>query len=91
MESSCVRHNLIPGTTKLFSDYLYDFGRVNQFYPFHFTDAEALSRSAKAVNYPESRRERIVTALRRQNGDSAALSDLARAGTVAGRRTPPTQ
>jgi bacillithiol synthase len=83
MESSCVRHNLIPGTTKLFSDYLYDFDRVNRFYPFHFSDAEALSRSAQAVNYPESRRERIVAALRRQNGDSAALSQLARPGTVA--------
>jgi bacillithiol synthase len=83
MESSCLHHNLIPGTTKLFSDYLYDFDRVSQFYSWHFSDPQALTRSIGAVHYPESRRERMVSALRRQNGDSAALSKLARPGTVA--------
>src|SRR5690242_14491372 len=84
MEPSCVHHNLLPGTSELFSNYLYDFDRVSQFYPSHFSDAEALSRSVeKASKYPEWRREHMVAALRRQNGDSAALSQLARPGTVA--------
>jgi bacillithiol synthase len=83
MEPSCVDHNLIPGSTKLFSDYLYEFDRVSQFYPAHFSDSDALRRSIRALDYPEARRERIVSALRCQNGDSAALSQLARPETLA--------
>ncbi len=83
MEPSCVQHNLIPGTSRLFSDYLYDFDRVSEFYSGHFSDADALSRSVQQLRYPASRRERLVSALRRQNGDSAALAELAQPQTVA--------
>ncbi len=83
MESSCVQQSLIPGTSKLFSDYLYHFDRVRKFYACHFTDIEALNRSARTMDYPAERRARLVNALRRQNGDSAALSRLAEPGTVA--------
>lgn len=83
MEPSCVQHTLIPGTSKLFIDYLYDFDRVRRFYSAHFSDAQALSGSVGQLKYPPSRRERVVAALRAQNGDSAALSHLAEPGTVA--------
>lgn len=83
MEPSCIHHNLIPGTTRLFSDYLYDFDRVANFYGSHFSDAQALIRSVEGLDYPRARRERMVTALRAQNSDSAALAKLAQPGTVA--------
>lgn len=83
MESSCVRHNLIPGSSKLFTDYLYHFDRVDGFYPAHFQDGEALSRSAQAVDFPEKRREALVAALREQGNDAAGLAKLAAPGTVA--------
>lgn len=83
MEPSCVRQDQIPGTSKLFSDYLYHFERVAGFYSSHFSDTNALVRSAKQVNYPEGRRSQLAQALRRQNGDSPALAKLAQPGTVA--------
>ncbi len=83
MEPACVRQTSIPGTSKLFSDYLYDFDRVKGFYSSHFGDPEALCRSARQIDYPDGRRASVVAALRKQNGDSPALSKLARPGTVA--------
>jgi bacillithiol synthase len=83
MECSCVHQTLIPGTTKLFADYLYHFDRVKSFYPSHFTDADNLAASAKRVNFPEQRRALLIGALREQNGDSPALAKLAEPGTVA--------
>src|SRR5579884_3946683 len=83
MEPSCVPHTLIPGTSKLFRDYLYDFGRVAKFYSSYFLDAAALSASVSQLRFPDSRRERIVAALAEQNGPSPALTQLAEPGTVA--------
>lgn len=83
MEPSCIHHTLIPGASKLFCDYLYHFDQVTQFYTSHFSDEEALHRSIERIQYPASRRERLVSALRRQNGDSPALQELARPEAVA--------
>lgn len=83
MEPSCIRQTLLPGTTKLFGDYLYDFGRVREFYGYHFSDPDSAIEAARAVQFPEGRRGAIVDALRQQNGDSAALDKLAQPGTVA--------
>jgi len=83
MELSCVRQTLIPGTSKLFADFLYSYDKVSAYYPLHFSDEGALVRAAGQVRFPESRRSQIVEALRTQNGDSAALAKLAQPGTVA--------
>ncbi len=83
MEPSCVRHSQIPGTSALLNDYLYDFDRVRAFYPHYFADPQALADAAAEIHFPDSRRARLISALRKQNGDSAALSKLAQAGTVA--------
>lgn len=83
MEPSCIHHTLIPGTSKLFCDYLYDFDRVKSFYSSHFSDIDALIGRARQLDYSDTRRSRLVEALRRQNGDSAALARLAKPGTVA--------
>jgi len=83
MEPSCVRQTSIPGTSKLFGDFLYQFDRVQGFFPSYFGDFEGLAAAAKQVNFPESRRVEIVKALRRQNPNSAALDQLEKPGTVA--------
>ncbi|MDQ2710877.1 MAG: bacillithiol biosynthesis cysteine-adding enzyme BshC [Acidobacteriota bacterium] len=83
MEPSCVRQTLIPGTSKLFGDFLYNFERVSRFYSYNFSDPESFRRAAAQLNYPESRRKQLVSALREQNGDSPALDELAKPETVA--------
>jgi bacillithiol biosynthesis cysteine-adding enzyme BshC len=83
MELSCVRHSLIPGTSKLFEDFLYNFDRVAPFYCHPFLNFEGFIDAAKALNYPEDRRSKLVSALRDQDGESAGLSKLAKPGTVA--------
>jgi bacillithiol synthase len=83
MEPSCIRQTLLPGTSRLFGDYLYDFDKVAGFYGKHFLDFEALQTAAQTIEFPERRREAIVSALREQNGPSATLDKLARPGTVA--------
>ena len=83
MEPSCVRQTSIPGTTRLFGDYLYHFERVGKFYPHHFCDLGELADTARSLQFPDERRAQIVAALREQNGDSPTLRKLAQPGTVA--------
>ncbi len=83
MESSCIHQTLLPGTTKLFADYLYDFERVKSFYGHHFQDNSTFAESARRIDFPDKQRAHLVAALRQQNGDSPALSKLAQRGTVA--------
>jgi uncharacterized protein YllA (UPF0747 family) len=83
MESTCVRQNLIPGTSQFYTDYLYQFHRVGRFFPYSSWDPEQVIEAAHQVQYPAERRARLVAALREQNGDSPALDKLAQEGTVA--------
>lgn len=83
MEPSCVRQTNIPGTSKLFGDFLYDFPKVSEYYGQPFSDLDALVESARTLQFPDERRARIVAALRKQNGSSKALDKLAQPGTVA--------
>ncbi len=83
MEPSCIRHDLIPGTTRLFSNYLYDFPEVSKFYLGGPPSLDQIVKAARSLSFPEERRALIVGALREQNGDSASLDKLAQPGTVA--------
>lgn len=83
MEPSCIRQTLLPGTTRLFGDYLYAFDRVREFYGHDYSDPEVLRTVAQTLRFPDRRRRAIVEALVEQNGDSAALARLAHPETVA--------
>jgi bacillithiol synthase len=83
MEPSCVRQTLIPSTSKLFGDYLYHFERLRSFYFHDFSDPAGFREAAEEIHFPEQRRTALVSALREQNGNSAALDRLAQPGTVA--------
>ena len=83
MEPFCVRQTSIPGTTKLFGDFLYHFDKVATFYGKRFSDEAVWRKAANEISYPDERRSRLVAALGEQNRDSASLQKLAQSGTVA--------
>ncbi|MBS1827759.1 MAG: bacillithiol biosynthesis cysteine-adding enzyme BshC [Acidobacteria bacterium] len=83
MQAVCKRHTELPHTSKLFSDLLYRFDRVEGFYPHAPLDAGALEKVARGMDFPAERRAALVEALRTQNPDSASLRLLSEPGTVA--------
>jgi bacillithiol biosynthesis cysteine-adding enzyme BshC len=83
MEPSCVRQDQIPGTSALFADYLYQFGKVSAFFPYSSWQTGGLAEAVATVNFPAERRARIVAALTAQNNDAVALQRLAQPNTVA--------
>lgn len=72
MDPACLRHNQLPHTSKLFLDFLYQYHRVERFYTV-----------PPATGYPEERRAELVAALRQQNTNEEALTQLALPGAVA--------
>ena len=83
MRSICIPHTELPGTSPLFADYLYRFERVAQYYAHDPHDAGSIQRAAAVARIPHSRRQAMVAALRKSNGESAALAQLELPETVA--------
>jgi bacillithiol biosynthesis cysteine-adding enzyme BshC len=73
----------MPGTSRLFSHYLYNFEEVSRFYPGGGPNVDGIAAAARHFSFPDARRAAIVAALREQNGHSPSLEKLARPGTVA--------
>jgi bacillithiol synthase len=72
MEPACLRHTELPHTSRLFSDFLYQYHRVERFYT-----------TPPSAGYPEDRRAEMVAALEAQNGSHASLDVLSQPGSVA--------
>ncbi len=83
MITQCIPHPRLPGTSALFSDYLYYFERLKDFYRHDPNDPQSIRQAAAQADIPLERRLAVVAALRHINGDSASLDLLARPGTVA--------
>ena len=83
MQSVCIPQSELPGASALYKDYLYRFDKVRQFYAHDPHDPEALRRVAARLQMPDARRQALVAALRKINGDSAALDALELPETVA--------
>jgi len=83
MQVVCKRHTELPHTSKLFSDLLYRFDRVSNFYPHSPFDPKALESAASEIQFPAERRAALIEALRAQNPASPSLESLAQQGTVA--------
>jgi bacillithiol synthase len=71
MEPACLRHTELPHTSRLFSDFLYHYHRVERFYT-----------APPSTGYPEERRPALIDALRQQNGETEALNRLSRPGAI---------
>lgn len=83
MNKSCLNQRLIPGTSRLFSDYLYHFDRISGFYDWSPFDTKSYACAADRIQFPAERRRAIVNALREQNPDAENLSLLENARGVA--------
>ena len=83
MQATCVRHTDLPHTSRLFSDYIYDFPRVSGFYDWRPQRREDFAAAAARIELPEERRAALAGALRAMNGGHPALDALARPGTFA--------
>lgn len=87
MDAACIRHTELPGTSRLYADYLYSFDRVARFYRHAPRSAAGLTAAAAEalIDYPDSRRAAIAAALRAQNGGQSTpnLDRFAQPGTVA--------
>jgi bacillithiol synthase len=82
MDGACLKYTELPGTTRLFADYLYDFAKVSRFYRHAPREASSFAASAAAIDFPDSRRAALVSALSKTNdSDSPNLRKLAEPGT----------
>ncbi len=83
MDTACIKHTELPGTSKLFADLLYDFSRVQRFYAYDPSQAKSFETAARAIDYPAERRAAMAKALAGQNAASELLTRFAQPGTVA--------
>jgi bacillithiol biosynthesis cysteine-adding enzyme BshC len=67
MNCHCIPHNQIPNSTRLFTDYLYDFPRVSEFYSYPPLEDQSFSKAAQSINYSAESRRELVAVLRDQN------------------------
>lgn len=78
----CLPFSQIPHTTRLFTDFLYDFPKVRQFYPRSPNFKQWFKNEATLLHYDPARRERVASILERQNRDfgtsGRALDNIAR-------------
>jgi bacillithiol synthase len=82
METACIRHTDLSGTSRLFSDFSYHFDRVAKFYRHNPHHPDSLGSAFQEIHYPEDRRAALVRALLAQNGPSDSLTRLAQPGTT---------
>ncbi len=83
MDSACIKHTDLPGTSKLFADLLYNFPRVRGFYAHDPLQASSYEAAAKAIDYPADRRAAMAKALESQNGPIELVTKFAQPNTVA--------
>jgi bacillithiol biosynthesis cysteine-adding enzyme BshC len=67
MRAECLPFSSIPHSTRLFTDFLYQFPKVQQFYPHPPDFGHILSEGSKRSDYNNQRRRRVATILERQN------------------------
>ncbi len=82
MECSCVRPADMPGASKLYIDLIQHFDRVEDLYPYQPNRIESLIEASR-MDFPDSRRAALVSALAPLNEGNPSLAELAKPGTVA--------
>lgn len=65
--TDAIRFTDIPRTTRLFTDFLYDYAKVERFYPNYGRSVEPLSDHARRIGAQEFDRKRVPDALERIN------------------------
>jgi bacillithiol synthase len=67
VKSECLPFSQIPHSTRLFSDFLFDFPKVQEFYSRPPQFVEWVPVENVQIQYDSARRERVATILERQN------------------------
>jgi bacillithiol biosynthesis cysteine-adding enzyme BshC len=67
VRAQCIPFTQIPHTTRLFSDFLYDFPKVSSFYPRPPHYGSWLTEQSKTIQYDGERRRQVSAVLARQN------------------------
>jgi len=84
VRSECLPFTAIPHTTPLFSDYLYNFPKVQEFYARPPQLGAWAADEARSIKYDEARRAQIAGILDRQNrawnASPTTLENIARLG-----------
>jgi bacillithiol biosynthesis cysteine-adding enzyme BshC len=76
MNKSCLKYTAIPGTSRLFSDYLYHFDRVSRYYDWDPFSPASFASAAAQIQFPAERRCALAQALREQNPEARNLALL---------------
>ena len=83
MDTACLRHTEIPGTSRLFADFSYHFDRVSRFYSHNPQHRESYAAAAREIRYPDDRRAAITRVLEAQKPGNPLVKRFAQTGTVA--------
>lgn len=67
MRTECLPFTLIPHTTPLFTDLLYNYPKVRQFFPRSPDLAQWAKEEAGLIRYDSGRRQKVAAILERQN------------------------
>lgn len=67
MDSECLPFSEVPGTSRLFLDFLSLAPQTRAFYPTTSFSLDELARRAASIDLPGDRRERVASVLARQN------------------------
>jgi bacillithiol biosynthesis cysteine-adding enzyme BshC len=82
VKSECLPFSQIPHTTRLFSDFLSDYSKVQQFYPRSAYFNQWFKDEASNLSYAAERREAVSMILDRQNqswnASAKAVENVAR-------------
>lgn len=83
MKAECIRQTDLPGTSRLFADFLYHFPALDRFFRYPPSEFESFRKAAAQIAYPAERRAAVVEALRKNNAGSPLLDKLALPETLA--------
>ncbi|MBI3934912.1 MAG: bacillithiol biosynthesis cysteine-adding enzyme BshC, partial [Acidobacteria bacterium] len=72
LDHRAIPQSQIPHTSRLFQDYLYNYPRVREFYPFPPFAPESIAKSAQFLRYPDELRSAVVEVARDHNARYAA-------------------
>ncbi|HEY6938911.1 MAG TPA: bacillithiol biosynthesis cysteine-adding enzyme BshC [Terriglobales bacterium] len=75
MRTECLPFTLIPHTTPLFTDLLYNYPKVRKFYPRSPDLAQWAKEQAGLIRYDSSRRQKVAAILERQNRSWGASAE----------------
>jgi bacillithiol synthase len=67
LRTECLPFTLIPHTTPLFTDLLYNYPKVRQFFPRSPDLAQWAREEAGLIRYDSARRQKVAAILERQN------------------------